>query len=181
MYRQFYRWQLVGAVGFAFAAFVIVVTAGRGGLSAKEAPPEPRHPAPDFALKTLEGTTVRLSALRGKKVVLLNFWATWCPPCRQEMPTLEQIYADYKRKGLEILAINTEPAAEDAVRGFVTELRLTFPVLLDPQGEVSRKYRVPGLPVSVLVDRQGMIRHIGVGYRSWIDREPRREIESVLK
>jgi peroxiredoxin len=179
MHRQWYRWRLVGVGSFAFVAVFLVLTLATGTTSATGG--DRRRQAPDFALQTLEGRTVRLSALRGKKVVLLNFWATWCPPCRQEMPTLQQLYTDYKKRGLEILAIDSEPAAKAAVRAFVQELRLTFPVLLDPQREVSRQYRVPGLPVSVLIDRDGVIRHMGVGYRNWTDQEAKRDVERLLE
>lgn len=148
---------------------------------ANDARPEENHVAPDFALKTLEGKTVRLSELRGKKVVLINFWATWCPPCRLEMPTMQQIYTEYKGRGFEVLAINIEPDAKDEIRDFMKELRLTFPVLLDSDMKVTRKYRLIGLPVSMLIDRQGIIRSKEIGYHDWTTRESRQRVESLLK
>jgi peroxiredoxin len=156
------------------------LTAG-ADLWANDERPDEGHPAPDFALKALDGRTVRLSQLRGKKVVLLNFWATWCPPCRLEMPTMQKIYADYKDKGLEILAINIESDATEEIREFMRELRLTFPLLLDPDMKVTRKYRLIGLPVSILIDRRGVIQWKTLGYHDWTDKESRSRIEALLK
>jgi cytochrome c biogenesis protein CcmG/thiol:disulfide interchange protein DsbE len=143
--------------------------------------PEVGHFAPDFALKNLTGKTVRLSDFRGKKVVLINFWATWCPPCRLEMPTMQQIYSDYKDRGFEILAINIEPDATDEIRQFMKELRLTFPVLLDSDMKVTRQYRLFGLPISILIDRHGIIRSKDVGYHDWTTAESRQRVEALLK
>lgn len=156
-------------------------TPGGAGLWANDVRPEEEHIAPDFALITLEGKTVRLSEFRGQKVVLINFWATWCPPCRLEMPTMQQIYSEYKAKGFEILAVNIEPDAKQAISDFVKELRLTFPILLDPDMKVTRKFRVIGLPVSVLIDRQGIIRAKMIGYHDWTNRASRTRVERLLE
>jgi peroxiredoxin len=159
---------------------VLGSTLGGTSLWATDMQPEEGHLAPDFALKTLEGNTVRLSEFRGQKVVLINFWATWCPPCRLEMPTMQQIYSEYKARGFEILAINIEPNAKQAISDFVKELRLTFPILLDPDMKVTRKFRVIGLPVSILIDRQGIIRTQNIGYHDWTNRASRKQVESLL-
>jgi peroxiredoxin len=153
---------------------------GGTSLWAADVQSEEGHFAPDFALKTLEGNTVRLSEFRGKKVVLINFWATWCPPCRLEMPTMQQIYAEYKAKGFEILAVNIEPDAQQEIRDFIKELRLTFPILLDPDMKITRKFRVIGLPVSILIDRQGIVRAKEVGYHDWTTKASRTQIEKLL-
>ena len=153
----------------------------RTGVWAADVRPDEGHLAPDFTLKTLEGHTVRLSEFRGKKVVLINFWATWCPPCRLEMPTMQQIYAEYKERGFEILAVNIEPDAQQDIRDFVKELRLTFPILLDPDMKVSRKYHLIGLPVSILIDRQGIVRAKDVGYHDWTSKASRTRVESLLR
>lgn len=135
--------------------------------------------APDFALKTLEGTVVRLSELRNK-VVLINFWATWCAPCRLEMPAMQQIHAEYQSKGFEVLAINIESDADKEVRDFVKELRLTFPILLDPEMQDTQAYQAMGLPISFLVDRHGVIRSKTVGFHDWKTKETRRLVEQLL-
>jgi thiol-disulfide isomerase/thioredoxin len=96
------------------------------------APPRPViFPAPDFTLPTLSGETVRLSDLRGK-VVLVNFWATWCVPCRTEMPTLEELYQYYKERGLEVVAVNLDALSTAGVEAFVKEVAVTFRIVLDP-------------------------------------------------
>lgn len=136
-------------------------------------PPSPREgfSAPDFTLELLNGgqaspeetRRVTLSELRGK-VVLINFWATWCPPCRAEMPAIEKVYRAFKPLGLEVLAVNlTDQDSEAAVRAFVQELGLTFPIPLDRSGEVSARYTLRGLPSTFFVDRQGVIRSLVVG------------------
>ena len=180
-YQHRFSWQVLRAFGLVLGALLMALTAERGNLSANDVRPEEGHLAPDFTLKTLEGKTLRLSELQGKKVVLINFWATWCPPCRVEMPTLQTIYSDYKGKGLEILAVNIEPDANQEIREFTKELRLTFPVLLDPDMKVTRNYRVFGVPVSMLIDHQGIVRARDFGYRDWTDKESRRQVESLLK
>ncbi|HET7010431.1 MAG TPA: TlpA disulfide reductase family protein [Anaerolineales bacterium] len=125
--------------------------------------------APDFELTSLDGDRVRLSALQGR-VVLLNFWATWCDPCRLEMPDL-QTRADRFGDQLVVLGINfDEPEAD--VRAFQEELGLTFPLLLDPGAKVQQLYRVVGYPTSVFVDEDGIVRftHVGIMSGDQIDR-----------
>jgi len=159
---------------------VIGGTPAGADLWTNDVRPDEGHFAPDFALRTLEGNTVRLSEYRGQKVVLINFWATWCPPCRLEMPTMQQIYSEYKSRGFEILAVNIEPDAQQEIRDFIKELRLTFPIALDSDMKVSRKFRVIGLPVSILIDRQGIIRAKDVGYHDWANKASRTRIENLL-
>ena len=160
---------------------VIGGTPGGTDVWANDVRPDEGHFAPDFALRTLEGNTVRLSEFRGQKVVLINFWATWCPPCRLEMPTMQQVYSEYKGKGFEILAVNIEPDAKQAINDFMKELRLTFPVALDSDMKVSRKFRLIGLPVSILIDRQGIIRAKDIGYHDWANKASRALVESLLR
>jgi thiol-disulfide isomerase/thioredoxin len=106
--------------------------------------------APDFTLETLSGEAISLSDLRGQ-AVLINFWATWCPPCRQEMPAIQRVYERYRDQGF------TEVAE------FVEELGLTFPILLDREGEVFERYRVRGLPTSFFMDRAGVVHNVKIG------------------
>ena len=171
----------IRAASLLLLALVFGVVPGTPDSPANDPRPEEGHLAPDFALETLNGKTVRLSDLRGKKVALINFWATWCPPCRLEMPTMQQIYTEHKGKGFEVLAINIEPDAKEEIRDFMTELRLTFPVLLDSDMKVTRTYRLIGLPASILIDRQGIIRSRQIGYHDWTDKESRKLVESLLK
>jgi cytochrome c biogenesis protein CcmG/thiol:disulfide interchange protein DsbE len=128
-------------------------------------PPSPREgfSAPDFTLDNLAGGQTTLSDLRGQ-IVLVNLWASWCLPCRAEMPAIERVYRSYKDLGLEVLAVNaTNQDSVDAARAFVQERGLTFPVLLDQTGSVSAAYNLRGLPSSFFIDRQGVIRSVVIG------------------
>lgn len=120
-------------------------------------------PAPDFTLKSLSGENVRLSELRGQ-VVMINFWASWCGPCRQEMPLLEALYQRYNALGFELLGVNVEQDVDDAKR-WLADTKVSFPVLLDPSNELTRKYDVRAMPSTVLVDRDGNMRHLHKGYK----------------
>ncbi len=120
--------------------------------------------APDFTLPTLDGETITLSDLRGHPL-LINFWATWCPPCRQEMPAMQRVYERYRARGFIVLAVNFRERA-DQVRPFVEDLGLTFPVLLDETGRVAAQYQVIGLPSSYFVDAQGQVKTVRVGAMS---------------
>ncbi len=108
----------------------------------------------DFTLTDLEGKSWTLSKLRGK-VVVVNFWATWCPPCRKEMPDLEALYNHFKGQGLVVLAISDEDAAK--VRPFIAERQVTYPVLLDPGREVNDLFQVEGIPKTFVYDRNGKL------------------------
>jgi peroxiredoxin len=125
--------------------------------------------APDFELNDLTGSQVRLSERKGK-VVLLNFWATWCLPCRSEMPVLNARYLKEKEH-FEVLAINFDEPQE-IVQNFINDLELSFPVLLDPGGRVQDLYRVRGYPTSYLIDQTGIVRiqHIGLLTESQLDK-----------
>ncbi|MCY9657166.1 TlpA disulfide reductase family protein [Paenibacillus chondroitinus] len=115
--------------------------------------------APDFELQSLEGKPVKLSDFKGKKV-LLNFWATWCPPCRTEMPHMEKFYKEFQNADTVVLAVNltmTEKSADDVPK-FVDAFGLTFPVVKDEKGEVSGNYEVMAYPTSYIIDSQGIIR-----------------------
>ncbi|SDZ93898.1 Peroxiredoxin [Thalassobacillus cyri] len=117
--------------------------------------------APDFELKTLEGETVKLSDYRGKKV-MINFWATWCPPCRAEMPDMQKFY---ENEDIEILAINltqTESSRDD-VGKFVDEFGLTFPVLMDENVAVANQYQIKPIPTSYFIDSEGYIQYVALG------------------
>ncbi len=119
--------------------------------------------APDFQLKSLDGPTITLSSLRGRPVVL-NFWATWCGPCRYEMPFLQQLFSDpkWQARGLVILAVNLQES-EAMVREFMTENALSFTVLLDATGEASRLYNIASIPTTYVIDKDGIIKNDRIG------------------
>jgi peroxiredoxin len=115
---------------------------------------EVRHQQADFTLTDLHGTNWALKDLRGK-VVLVNFWATWCPPCRSEMPDLDGLYKKYKKEGLVVLAISDEDAAK--VKPFIDEYRFSYPILLDPGRKVNEEFNIEGIPKSFVYDRDGKL------------------------
>jgi len=131
----------------------------------------------EFTLPDLKGTPVKLKDFRGR-VVFVNFWATWCVPCREEMPSMERLYQKYRGKGLVIVAVNYRESQKEA-RGFVEELKLTFPVVLD-DGTVSTLYGVFALPATHLVDRQGKGAARVLGARDWMSEESQGVIERLL-
>ena len=119
--------------------------------------------APDFALETGDGETVRLSELRGRPVVV-NVWTSWCPPCREEMPALQRVYQDYQDRDVVILGLNsTAQDTREAALGFAAEQGLTFPILLDEGSEATRLYQVRALPTTFFIDAQGMIQDVIAG------------------
>jgi peroxiredoxin len=123
------------------------------------------QPAPDFALRSIQGDNVRLSEHTGE-VVLINFWATWCGPCRQEMPALDEIYGKYRRAGLVLFSVNIdEPANEAAAREMAKTLKVSYPVLFDIRKDVSRAYQASTMPLTVLIDREGVVRYVSEGYK----------------
>jgi peroxiredoxin len=136
-------------------------------------------PAPDFALRTLDGGTVRLPEFRGR-VVFLNFWATWCVPCREEMPAIQALAGELEKQGLVVLAVNYEESPE-TVRAFIRETGLTLRVLLDPDGAVARRYRVAGLPASFFVDRRGALVGSVLGFRDWRGTAARGYVDGLLR
>lgn len=141
--------------------------------------PEVDHVAPDFTLPDLEGNQISLSTYKGR-VVLLNFWATWCPPCRLEMPTMEKAYRKYRDKGFEVVAVSVDAGPKSSVKSFLRELGLSFQVLLDPDMETLRAFRGFSLPMTVVIDRQGVIRSRELGYRDWSDGESTKLFQRLL-
>jgi peroxiredoxin len=150
---------------------VVLLLLGYGFLTR---PPEtPGHPAPlagqplpDFTLPDLQGNPMQLSGLRGK-VVFINIWATWCPPCVDEMPTMQRLYDRLHHRGLEVLAISIDTLGAQVVGPFMQRYRLTFPALLDPTASIERLYRTTGVPESFIVNQRGLLVEKVVGPRDW--------------
>ncbi len=135
--------------------------------------------APDFALKSSAGSNMRLSEYRGD-VVMINFWATWCGPCRQEMPLLDDLYSRYERVGFKLLGVNIDDDSRRAMQ-MIEELGVKFPVLFDEAKDVSRLYQVEAMPVTVLVDRSGVVRHVHHGYKPGYEQKYLTEIRGLLR
>ena len=136
------------------------------------------EPAPDFALRSLGDQNLRLSEHLGD-VVVINFWATWCGPCRQEMPLLDEIYNKYKLAGLTLLSINIDDSAERAGEMAQT-LKVTYPVLLDERKEVSRAYDVGSMPLTVLIDREGVVRYVSEGFKPGYEKRYTEQLRKLL-
>jgi len=169
------------------AIFWIVAGSGMGGAAGLDILPvadraiiKLGEPAPNFQLRDLNGHLITLSDLRGK-VVLLNFWATWCGPCRVEMPAMEQLYRMFQRKDFEILAVSTDAQGAAITRPFQQENRLTFPILHDPDYRVGLTYGARSLPMTFLIDRLGIIRHQVFGARDWEAPEAQQLVQMLMK
>ncbi len=157
----------------AFAAIIAIILLSAAWTWANRLPelnpadagriaaPHPNFAAPSFALADLSGQTVELSALQGK-VVILNFWASWCPPCRAEMPELDRVFRETQDAGARVLAVD-QMEDVNTVRAFGDQLQLSFPLLLDSDGAVSSRYQVRALPTTFFIDRRGVIRDVVVG------------------
>ncbi len=145
-----------------------------------ESAEESLKPAPVFTLSDINGKKVSLSDFKGK-VVLLNFWATWCGPCTAEMPSLNNLYSAFKNEGFVVLAVSIDPS-EGPVRSFVSEKGILFPVLMDPDKEAYfDQYAIFALPTSFLIDRKGMIVEKIIGDRAWDSPDMKNKIVDLLK
>lgn len=166
------------AIGFAW----IIISADKSGASTAGRIPAPQQGflAPDFELNTPAGEAIRLSDLRGQ-AVLVNLWATWCPPCRAEMQSMEKMYQEYKEEGFTVLAVNmTYQDDASAVLPFVHEQGLTFPILLDETGEMGNAYQLRSLPSSFFIRRDGTISEVVIG-GPMSEALLRTRIEDILK
>jgi peroxiredoxin len=136
--------------------FLICLLLSISKLQAKEQ-------APDFTLKSKDSGNIRLSEQRGN-IVLVNFWASWCGPCREELPVMEEIYQEYQDMGFELLAVNVDDE-ESKADILLNDIEVTFPVLYDTSGEVSQLYDVNAMPTTVIIDTDGNVRVLHLGYR----------------
>jgi peroxiredoxin len=136
-------------------------------------------PAAAFQLPAAAGDPVSLADLKGQ-VVLINFWASWCGPCRQEMPVLDQMYRKYKAAGFTLLGVNVEPKSGDALT-FLKATPVSFPILFDTQSKVSTLYEVSGMPSTVIVDRKGNVRYVHHGYKPGDESQYLDQIRSLMR
>lgn len=154
----------VGLVGF------LVSTAGASSISGK---------APEFTLKSRGGQNVRLSDYRGQ-VLLINFWASWCGPCRQEMPLLEDLYKRYSKLGFTILGVNVDTDSTKA-NNYLKDMSVTFPILYDTSNAVSKSYKVNAMPTTVIVDRNGNMRFLHQGYLPGYEKDYKKQVVQLIK
>ena len=170
---------LAGIILIAIAAGYFVTSKDQ----ASDAPPMTAlvgQTAPDFSLPLVGGGEVRLSDLRGR-IVLVNFWATWCPPCKAEMPSMERLYAQFQDRDFELLAVNAEVDGLEVLPDFLQKHPYTFPIPVDTEGDVQVKYGVFRFPESFIIGRDGkVVEHI-IGARDWSDNQTIQLIDSLTK
>ena len=156
----------------------------------KKSPPKVQKPAepgdtsvgakmPGYHAKLLDGSAFDLTAQRGN-VVFLNLWATWCGPCRFEIPELEQMHRQYAAKGLKVVGVSLDEGGVDAVKEFVTQQKMTYPIVLDPEGNLANVFQTSVIPTSVLIDRRGTIVWKNYGAVSMSDSALKRALEKAL-
>lgn len=138
-----------------------------------------RSAAPDFTLKSASGENLKLSEYRGD-VVLINFWASWCGPCRQEMPVLSELHDKYKALGFTVLGVNVEEDSSKALR-LLQDIPVSFPVLFDNESVVSKQYDVVAMPSTVLVDRDGNMRYLHKGYKPGLEEVYMQQIRNLVR
>lgn len=140
---------------------------------------ESEQAAPDFTVKTLDGKNLRLEEQKGN-VVMVNFWASWCGPCRKEMPLIEKIQKKYSRLGFTVIGMNVDEDTAAAQR-FLKDVETSFPIGLDPKGEVSKMYKVAAMPTTVMIDRNGKVRNIHKGYKAGDEKAYEKMIKKLIR
>lgn len=163
--------QAVKTLAVIFVASVLFVTTANAEVL--------EGPAPDFTLKSRSGENVKLSELRGE-VVMINFWASWCAPCRQEMPLLEDMYKKYNDLGFVLLGVNVEEDSSKAGE-LLREVPVSFPILFDNKNDVTKLYKVVAMPSTVMVDRDGKMRYLHRGYLPGYEAEYVKQIKELVR
>jgi peroxiredoxin len=153
-----------------FASLLLFGTANSANIQGK---------APNFTLKSNTGKNIKLSELRGQ-VVLLNFWASWCGPCRQEMPLLEKLQQRYSALGFTVLGVNVEEDPSKA-KSLLKDIPVSFPILFDTQNTVSKQYNVSAMPSTVMIDRNGNMRYLHKGYKSGDEVQYKKWVKQLVK
>ena len=162
------RWLMACALGLLL----------NGGAQAAGFEARPATPAPELKAQDLMGATRPMAAYRGK-VVLLNFWASWCPPCLREMPSMERLRVKMTGRPLAIVPLDSAETPEE-VNAYLSKMKLGFPILLDPDGSNTRRWKVFALPTTFLLDAQGRVRYVLTGPTEWDEGEALKVIESLL-
>jgi peroxiredoxin len=162
--------RTLGLIAFALATLASPLATGAVATQAS---------APDFTLRTMNGPNLRLAEQRGR-VVMVNFWATWCGPCRQEMPQLDRLYQKYKSSGFVLLGVNVDEDVRKAT-DVAAKLGVTFPVLLDTDKAVSKLYDLSTMPSTVIIDRDGKVRYLHRGYLAGYEDNYDKQIRELLK
>jgi peroxiredoxin len=154
----------------------LAMLAAAGAAKAKAAP---NAPAPDFTLRQIDGPNLRLGEQRGR-VVMVNFWATWCGPCRIELPHLDKLHTKYRNSGFMLLGVNIDDDP-NAAKALAAKLGLKFPVLFDSEKKVVAAYDLNAMPATVLIDRDGKVRHLHRGYKDGVEQLYEQQVRALLK
>jgi cytochrome c biogenesis protein CcmG/thiol:disulfide interchange protein DsbE len=154
------------SVCIACVLLIVLLRKDRDSTLRATKPIQPGLEVPNFAFPDINGKQISLSDHRGK-VVLVNVWATWCPPCRQEMPSMQRLYEKFKGENLEILAVSIDSEGGEAVAPFMRKMHLTFPALLDPEETIIPLYGITGVPESFIIDKDGILVEKIVGPINW--------------
>lgn len=157
----------------ALAAGLLVILGSAPGLALSAG-----SPAPEIGLDDLKGRSIHMAKLRGR-VVVVDFWATWCGPCKQEMPVLDRLYRKYRKEGLVVVGVSQDRDASN-VRSFLQQRPVSFPIVHDEDHQVAKRYRPSKMPSSYVIDRKGMVRHVHHGYSAGDAARFEREIKALL-
>ena len=164
------NFKLLGITAIAFFFSIASSYAASEKLTGK---------APNFTLKSSSGKNIKLSELRGE-VIMLNFWASWCGPCRQEMPLLEKIHKKYKRLGFTLLGVNVEENST-AAKNYLKDVKVSFPILFDTTNKTSKLFDVSAMPTTILIDRNGNKRYLHKGYKPGYENDYKKQIKKLLR
>lgn len=167
--------MMTPTISRGFTLFAVAAALAIGAATTAMA----KDAAPDFTLKSRDGSNLRLSELRGQ-VVMINFWASWCGPCRQEMPLLDALYQQYEPLGFTLLGVNVEQDVADAER-LLKDAPVNFPVLYDPDNAVTKAYDVVAMPSTILVDRDGNMRYVHHGYKPGYEDDYQAQIRELIR
>jgi peroxiredoxin len=159
---------------------IVLLALGLSGLFVAPLQAKPvSGPAPDFTLHSRGGKNLRLSDYRGQ-IVLINFWASWCGPCRQEMPLLQNLYRRYSKLGFVILGVNVDSDSSKA-NHYLRDVHVSFPILYDNSNAVSKRFNVSAMPTTVIVDRNGKMRFMHQGYKPGYEKDYKKEVVSLIR
>jgi peroxiredoxin len=167
-------------VSLAVIAVAVLFLLKQNNSYLKYSPLKRGHSAPNFTFPGLDGKIVSLADYRGQ-VVLVNIWATWCPPCVDEMPSIEKLHQELQGENFEILAISIDAVGTKAVAPFMKKYNLSFPALIDPDGTIKTLYHITGVPESFIIDRQGILVEKIVGPRNWAAPEAVRYLRNLIR
>ena len=181
MYTRWAMWRLGCSLFLLLSCAAIPAVAAEDPARELDLIKPRRHePAKDFKVAALDGSRLTLAELKGK-VVMLNLWATWCAPCKEEMPAMERLWQRYRGQGLVVVALSMDSAGAKVVKPFIEHAKFTYPVALDPRMEVAQLYGARSVPSTFIIDRSGALRAIALGPRDWDGKAALAYFDALLK